>query len=145
MRCNQEHKLINYRKLIPQESQQCKDYENHYIHSQKCSYIIIRILSINNQYNIYTRKKIDIFMKYLYSNSFIKLDSFYDWCIEVMLRESIQGFSTKDIHIQQKALFIISYIYQKAIVKENCSYGQQKVLFVIELQILQKVMFIMNL
>ena len=38
--------------------------------------ITMRILSINNEYIIYARKK--IFMKYLYSNSFIKLDSFYD-------------------------------------------------------------------
>ena len=30
------------------------------------------------QYIIYARKKIDIFMKYLYSNSFTRLDSFYD-------------------------------------------------------------------
>ena len=35
------------------------------------------------QYIIYARKKIDIFMKCLYSNSFIRLDSFYDYCIAV--------------------------------------------------------------
>ena len=94
------------------------------------------------QYIIYARKKIDIFMKCLYSNSFIRLDSFYDQRIEVTLSESIHGFSTKDIYIQQKAMFIISYIYQKTIVKENCNYSYQKVLFVIELQIKQKVMFV---
>ena len=54
----------------------------------------------------------------------------YDQRIEITLSESIQRFSTKDIYIQQKALFIINYIYYKAIVKENCSYSQQKVLFV---------------
>ena len=68
-------------------------------------------------------------MKCLYSNSFVKLDSFYDQHIEVTLSESIQGFSIKDIYIQQKAMFMISYIYQKTIVKENCSYCQQKVFF----------------
>ena len=57
-------------------------------------------------------------MKSLYSNSFIKLDSFYDQRIEVTLSESIQGFSTKDFYIQQKGIFIISYIYQKTMVKE---------------------------
>ena len=31
-----------------------------------------------DQYIIYARKIIDIFMKCLYSNNFIKLDSFYD-------------------------------------------------------------------
>ena len=81
-------------------------------------------------------------MKCLYSSSYIRLDSFYDQHIEVMLSESIHRFSTKDIYIQQKAMFIISYIYQKAVVKENCGYSYQKVLFVIELQIQQKVMFI---
>ena len=40
------------------------------------------------QYIIYARKKIDIFMKCLYSNSFIRLGSFYDQCIEVTLNES---------------------------------------------------------
>ena len=54
----------------------------------------------------------------------------YDQRIEITLSESIQRFSTKDIYIQQKALFIINYIHYKAIVKENCSYSQQKVLFV---------------
>ena len=54
---------------------------------------------------------IDIFMKCLYSNSFIKLDSFYDQRIEVTLSEIIQGFTTKDIYIPLKAMFIISYIY----------------------------------
>ena len=95
------------------------------------------------QYIIYARKKIDIFMKCLYSNSFIRLDSFYDQRIEVTLSESIHGFSTKDIYIQQKAMFIISYIYQKTIFKEekNCSYSYQKVLLFRELQIQQKVMF----
>ena len=48
---------------------------------------------------IYARKMIDIFMKCLYSNSFIKLDSFYGWRIEVPLNQSIQGFTTKDIYI----------------------------------------------
>ena len=42
---------------------------------------------------------IDIFMKCLYSNSFIKLDSFYDEQIEVTLSESIQRFTTEDIYI----------------------------------------------
>ena len=50
-------------------------------------------------------------MKCLYSNSFIKLDSFHDQRIEVTFSESIQGFSTKGIYIQQKAMFIISYIF----------------------------------
>ena len=95
------------------------------------------------QYIIYARN--DIFMKCLQSNCFIRLDSFYDQRIEVMLSENIHRFSTKDIYIKQKAMFIISYIYQKAIVKENCSYSYQKVLFVIELQIQQKVMFIIFL
>ena len=56
-------------------------------------------------------------MKCLYANSFIRLDSFYDQCIEVTLSQSMHGFSTKDIYIQKKAMFIISYIYQKAKVK----------------------------
>ena len=97
------------------------------------------------QYIIHARKKIDIFMKCLYSNSFIRLDSFYDWRIKVTLSESIHGFSPKDIYIQQKAMFIINYIYQKTIVKGNCGYSYQKVVFVIELQIQQKVMFIIFL
>ena len=53
----------------------------------------------------------DIFVKYLYSNSFIKLDSFYDYRIEVTLSESIQRFTTKSIYIPQKAMFFIIYIY----------------------------------
>ena len=61
-----------------------------------------------------------IFMKYFYSNSFINQTAFYDQRMELTLSESMQGFSTKDIHIQQKATCIISYIYQKTIVKENC-------------------------
>ena len=51
------------------------------IHSGKCSYIII--------YNVINKKTInclwnqkDIFMKCFNSNSFIKLDSFYDSRIE---------------------------------------------------------------
>ena len=83
-------------------------------------------------------------MKLLYSNSFTKLGSCYDQRIEVTLSESIQRFSTKDIYVQFKAMFIISYIYQKTMVKGNCSYCQQKVLFVIELQIQQKIMSIMD-
>ena len=79
-------------------------------------------------------------MKCFYSNSFIKLDSFYDQPIEVTLSESMQGFSTKDI-FQQKPLFIISYIYQKTIVKGNCSYCQQKVLFVIELDLVESYVY----
>ena len=67
-------------------------------------------------------------MKYLCLNSFVKLDSFYDQLIEVWLSESRQGFSTRDIYIQQKAMFIISYMYQKTVGKKNCSYCQQKVL-----------------
>ena len=102
-------------------------------------------ITINNQYIIYARKKADTFMKCFYSNSFIKLDSFYDSRIEVTLTESIEGFSTEDIYIQQKAMFIINYIYQKAIAKENYNYNQQKVLFVIELQIWQKVSLVVNL
>ena len=39
-------------------------------------------------------------MKFLYSSSLIKLDSFYDYCVEVTLSENIQGFRTKDIYIQ---------------------------------------------
>ena len=42
---------------------------------------------------------IDIFMKCLYSNSLIKLGSFYDYHIEVTFCESMQGFITKDIYI----------------------------------------------
>ena len=61
-------------------------------------------------------------MKRLQSNSFLRLNSFYDQRIEVTLSESIYGFSTKDIYVKQKAMFIISYIYQKAIAKENCSF-----------------------
>ena len=45
------------------------------------------------QYIAYARKKIDIFMKCLYS----RLDSPYDQCIEVTLSESVHGFSTEDI------------------------------------------------
>ena len=92
----------------------------------------MRILSINNQYIIYARKKINIFMKCLYSNSFIKLDNFCDQHIEVTLSESIQGFSTKDIYIQQKAIFIISYIYQSAIVKENFGFVCYRVIDLVE-------------
>ena len=77
--------------------------------------------------------------------SFIKLDSFYDQHIEVTFSESIQEFSGKYIYIQQKAMFIIIYIYQRTIVKENCSYCQKKVLFAIDLQIQQKVTFIVHL
>ena len=58
------------------------------------------IYANNNQYIIYARKKINIFIKCLYSNSLIKLGSFYDYCEEVTLSEIIQGFSTKDIYIQ---------------------------------------------
>ena len=100
---------------------------------------------IVHQYIIYARKKIYIFMECLYSNSFIRLNSFYDQRIEVTLSESIHRFSTKDIYIQQKAMFIMNYIYQKAIVEENFSYSYQKVLFLMELQIQQKVMFIIFL
>ena len=42
-------------------------------------------------------------MKCLYSNNFIKLDSFCDYHIEVTLSESLQGFTTKDIYIPLKA------------------------------------------
>ena len=59
----------------------------------------MNLLSVNNQYIIYGSKMIDIFMKCLYSNSFIKLDSFYDWRIEVTLSESILGFTAKDVDI----------------------------------------------
>ena len=45
-------------------------------------------------------KKIDIFMKCLYSNSSLKLDSFYDKRMEVMVSEIIQRFSTKEIYSQ---------------------------------------------
>ena len=45
-------------------------------------------------------------MKCLYSNSFTKLDSFYDQRIEVMLSESIQEFRPKDIFIHQKAILL---------------------------------------
>ena len=51
------------------------------------------------QYIIYARKMIDIFMKCMYLNSFIKLDSFYDYRIEVTLSGSIQRFTKKDIYI----------------------------------------------
>ena len=50
-------------------------------------------------------------MKHLYLNTFINLDSFHDQRIEVTLSESIQRFSTKDMYIQKKAMFIISSIY----------------------------------
>ena len=142
-RCNQECMLINYGKLILGKGAKIKKIIK-FIHKNGAN-ITIRILSINSRCIIYARKKVDIFMKCLYLNSFIKLDSFYDQRIEVTLSESIHGFSTKDIYIQQKAMFIISYIYQKTIVKENCSYCQQKLLFVIDLQIQQKVMFIVHL
>ena len=56
-------------------------------------------------------------MKYLYSNSFIKLDSFCDQHIEATLSESIQKFSAKDIYIQQKVMVIIGYIHFKAVIK----------------------------
>ena len=52
----------------------------------------MRVLSVNNQYIIFARKMIDIFLKCLYSNRFIKLDSFYNWRIEVTLHENIQAF-----------------------------------------------------
>ena len=71
-------------------------------------------------------------MKCLYSNSFIKLDNFCDQHIEVTLSESIQGFSTKDIYIQQKAIFIISYTYQSAIVKENFGFVCYRVIDLVE-------------
>ena len=70
-----------------------------FIQENAAANISIRILSVNNQYIIYARKMIDIFMKCLYSNSLIKLDSFYDQRIEVTLSESIQGFITNDIYI----------------------------------------------
>ena len=70
-----------------------------FIQENAAANISIRILSVNNQYIIYARKMIDIFMKCLYSNRLIKLDSFYDQDREVMLSESIQGFTTKDIYI----------------------------------------------
>ena len=78
---------------------------------------------IIHQYIIHARNKMDIFMQCFYSNSLIRLGSFYDQHIEVILSESIHRFNTKDIYIHQKAMFIISYIYQKAIVTENCSYS----------------------
>ena len=59
----------------------------------------MNLLSVNNQYIIYASKMIDILMKCLYSNSFIKLDSFYDWRIGVTYSESIQGFTAKDVDI----------------------------------------------
>ena len=43
-------------------------------------------------------KNIDIFMKCLYLNSSLKLDSFYDKRIEVMVSEIMQRFSTTDIY-----------------------------------------------
>ena len=64
---------------------------------QLCNY---QDITVKNQYIIYARKNIDTFMKFLYSNSFIKLDSFYDPRVEATLSESIEGFSTKDIYIQ---------------------------------------------
>ena len=54
-------------------------------------------MKVQYQYTVYARRKIDIFMKCLYSNSFIKLDSPYDQFIEVTLSEGIHGFSAKDI------------------------------------------------
>ena len=47
-----------------------------FIQENAAANISIRILSVNNQYINYARKMIDIFMKCLYSNSLIKLDSF---------------------------------------------------------------------
>ena len=52
----------------------------------------MRVLSVNNQYITFARKMIDIFLKCLYSNRFMKLDSFYNWRREVTLNENIQGF-----------------------------------------------------
>ena len=73
---------------------------------------------ITNKKPIYClcKKKDRCFYQCLYSNNFIKLDSFYDQRIEeVMLSESIQGFRTKDIYIQQKATFVIyKRDYQRA-------------------------------
>ena len=41
---------------------------------------------------------IDLFMKCLYSNSLIKLGSFYDYHIEVTFCESMQGFITRHLY-----------------------------------------------
>ena len=55
------------------------------------------------QYIIYAREKIDIFMKCLYSKSFIRLDSFYDQGIEVMLNENIES------HVYYQLYLLESY------------------------------------
>ena len=90
--------------------------------------------NIVNKQPIYAKTKIDVFINFFaFKQFYVKSDSFYDKHREVTLSESIQGFSTKDIYIQQKAMFIITYIYQKVTAKGNCSYSQQKVLLVIEL------------
>ena len=62
--------LINYGKLFPGKGEKIKKIIK-FIHKNAAN-ITIRVSSINNQYIIYARKKIDIFMKCLYSNSFIK-------------------------------------------------------------------------
>ena len=54
---------------------------------------------LKKQYIVYAWKKIFIFMKFLYSNSFTK-ERFYDKHIRLMLHESMHEFSTKDTYIQ---------------------------------------------
>ena len=97
-----------------------KQKENH---SGKCSYIFISYIS--SLYLFYLRNPPKIhFMTF--SNGLIKLDRLYDKHIEVMLCESRQKLSTKNIYIQQNPIAIISYIYQKVIVKDSCSYISKK-------------------
>ena len=113
--CNQERILINYGKLIPGggggQLSSAKITKTIKIHSRMCSYIIIRI-SIKIQYIVYARKKIDISMKCLHSNSFIQLNSSSE-----SLVKAYKNLAKKPIFIHQKAMFIINYIYHKAIVK----------------------------
>ena len=73
--------------------------------------------TINKQpiYHLYKKKR-DIFTKCLYSDSFIKLDSFYDQRVDVRLSESIQGFSVK------KHLYSVeSHVYYQLYLLEDYS------------------------
>ena len=58
------------------------------------------------------QEKTDIFLKCLYTNSSIKLKSFFDQRIEVTITESAEGFSPIDfisLELYLKSFIIISY------------------------------------
>ena len=68
--------FINSSKLILGESQPVQRLRQSLKSFMKMQ--LYNYKDIIYQYIIYAREKIDIFMKCLYSNSFIRLDSFYD-------------------------------------------------------------------